>query len=270
MSDPAAQGRCWYYADGSEKHGPFSEEQMQGFLATQIIHAETLVWKKSLLSWQSFRNSSLASSNPKTPPPYRGDTDVLPLYKRRSLWMGIIGTLILLGAVSVIIWHVQNYRSESANEAASTPLTSEPQAVAAPSTTPVPPQAVQPALPSPTPTPSQEVSSSNPIIYTGSFINGSTGDNGTLTLKVEHLIRTGEGQIAIGGELITDGSSTSITGTYSPDAREISFSPGVQSQVEWKGNISGESIKGTFSRHQTYSAEESGIWQVRHSEGPLF
>ena len=243
---------------------------MQGFLTAQTIHAETLVWKESLPSWQPLRNSSLASSNPKTPPPYRGDTDVLPLYKRRSLWMGIIGTLILLCAASVIIWNVQNYRSESANEAASTPLTSEPQAVAAQSTPPVPTQTVQPELPSPTPTPNQEVSSSNPIVYSGSFINQSTGDNGTLTLKVEHLIRTGEGQIAIGGELITDGFTTSITGTYSPEAKQISFSPGVQSQVEWKGNINGESIKGTFSRHQTYSAEESGIWQVRHSEGPLF
>ena len=184
--------------------------------------------------------------------------------------MGIIGTLILLCAVSVIIWRVGSYRVASANNPTSVILTSKPQAVAAQSTPPVPVQAAQPVLPLPTPTPNQEVSSSNPIIFTGSFINQSTGDNGTLTLKVEHLIRTGEGQIAIGGELITDGSSTSITGTYSPDAREISFSPGVQSQVEWKGNISGESIKGTFSRHQTYSAEESGIWQVRHSDGPVF
>ena len=237
---------------------------MKGFLSAQIIQGETLVWKDSLPSWQPLRNSSLSGKSPKTPPPYRGNADAVPLYKRRSLWVMIIGSLILLCAVFVILWLVGSYLPDSANNPASAPLTNESQAVAPAA------QSVLQVPSSPTPTPNQEVSSSNQIMYTGSFLNESTGDNGTLTLKVEHLIRTADGQIAIGGELVTKNSTASITGIYSPDTREVAFSPGIQSQIEWKGKINGASIKGVFTRHQSYSAEESGIWQVRHSDGPKF
>lgn len=115
--------------------------------------------------------------------------------------------------------------------------------------------------------PTQEVTSSNPIVYAGSFINQTTGESGDLSLHIEHLLETTPDRVTFGGKLLLNNYSSSVTGNYDRNSMQISFSPGVQSQVVWNANNDGKSLRGTYT-HKTYSGLEHGIWESKLSGGP--
>lgn len=43
----------WYYAVGSERHGPVSETDLPALIASDTVKPETLVWRAGLDSWRS-------------------------------------------------------------------------------------------------------------------------------------------------------------------------------------------------------------------------
>lgn len=43
----------WYYADGSEKKGPLSEEEFGRLISAGTILPDTLVWRKGMSGWQT-------------------------------------------------------------------------------------------------------------------------------------------------------------------------------------------------------------------------
>lgn len=43
----------WYYAEGDQKKGPFSEDAFAGLIEGGTVVPETLVWRKGMLSWQA-------------------------------------------------------------------------------------------------------------------------------------------------------------------------------------------------------------------------
>lgn len=43
----------WYYADGSEKKGPLSEEEFDRLISAGTILPDTLVWRKGMSGWQT-------------------------------------------------------------------------------------------------------------------------------------------------------------------------------------------------------------------------
>lgn len=113
---------------------------------------------------------------------------------------------------------------------------------------------------------SASVSSSNPIIYSGFYLNNVTGEQGDIALRIEHVIDIGNGQIAFGGKLIGGGIQNNISGTFLPNSSKIVFSPGSQLQFSWIGIIQGEAISGKIHAN----GQEQGVWQVKHSEGQNF
>ena len=118
----------------------------------------------------------------------------------------------------------------------------------------------------PTPAPAEPVSSSNPVIYSGFFMNQRTGEQGDLVLKVEHFIDTGDGQMAFGGRLILGDRESNVSGSYSLTTYQISFSQGTQSQSIWSGGIKGDSIDGNCTP-RTPDGGVQGIWHAKHSGG---
>lgn len=60
----------WYYALNGSRHGPFTFEQMQGFLSSSGIGADTKVWPGEG-DWISLKDTDLAKSiqRPSGPPP---------------------------------------------------------------------------------------------------------------------------------------------------------------------------------------------------------
>lgn len=273
----------WFYADGTEKRGPFSSENMGKLFQEQSIHAGSLVWNTALPSWQHLRNSSLAYlvneggsadasvlSRSIPPPCSLPEVGKQGEEKRFGNLYRVLVVAVFVVIAVVLLWFKNHPESEVAPQASVIPASSV-------ADTPVPkvvaPEQVPAANTTQMPVPSSAiplpVSSSNPAIYSGYYIDQSTGDSGDLTLKVEHLIPTGGGQVAFGGQLLMNNIPTSITGTFEPEALEVSFSPGVQSGILWRGGINGESIKGSFTR-QNYGGKEEGIWQVKHSEGESF
>jgi len=46
------QGNKWYYAEGNEKRGPFTEEEFGRLVSSGVLSATTLVWHKGMQGWQ--------------------------------------------------------------------------------------------------------------------------------------------------------------------------------------------------------------------------
>ena len=44
--------RSWFYAAGDQQQGPFSEDQLQDFIARGGVRAETYVWTEGMPAWQ--------------------------------------------------------------------------------------------------------------------------------------------------------------------------------------------------------------------------
>jgi hypothetical protein len=276
----------WFYADETEKRGPFSSEEMGKLIQEQSIDAGSLVWNTALPSWQHLRNSSLsylmnegggagvAVISRSIPPPCTlPEVGKQGGVKRLGNLYRVLIITVLVVIAGVRFWLQRHPLSEVTTQTTGTPASraavSPLPVVAAPTSPEQTPTATATPMPVPSSTPAQVVSSSNPVIYSGYYINQSTGESGDLTLRVEHFISTGGSQVAFGGQLLMNNIPTSITGTYEPEALEVSFSPGVQSGVLWRGGINERTIKGTFTR-QNYSGKEEGIWQVKHSDGGNF
>ena len=294
----------WYYVTVSSaaKSGPFTDAQIIEMFQQGVITAETLVWNQALPAWQQLSKSKLAgflglsakniqAAPPipkRIPPPLRKNNE--PSRKDRFTFQSIVGVLIsifILGRVGLFFFQqsselklggsagrqavLAQYDADKAGSVAAqpnaTPSSAQPEKISLTQATSVSSSSSTPApTPEASPTSAQEVSSSNPVIYSGSFINQATGESGDLTLQVEHLLLSENNQIIFGGKLIQGSSSSSITGTYAPGSTRISFSPGVQSGVVWNALIEGDSMRGVFSR-KIYNGSEGGIWQTKHSGG---
>jgi len=50
----------WYYAEGEEKRGTFTEEQMKELLSQAKINGNTPVWRKGLEQWQQLKKTELS------------------------------------------------------------------------------------------------------------------------------------------------------------------------------------------------------------------
>jgi hypothetical protein len=118
------------------------------------------------------------------------------------------------------------------------------------------------------PSSSEPVSSSNPVLHFGSYINRTTGEQGDLTLRVEHFIDTEDGLIAFGGKLTLGQSTSGVAGSYSPTTQQITFSQGTQSPYQWSGTVTGDAINGTFFSRS--SSNQEGLWQAKHTGGLSF
>lgn len=60
----------WHYQAGSESKGPFSREQMAGFLAAGVIDAHALIWSEAAPQWTPLFQTELR--------PLLGDSPVSP------------------------------------------------------------------------------------------------------------------------------------------------------------------------------------------------
>ena len=57
----------WYYADGQEKRGPLSADEIQTLIAANRIQPATLVWNASLTQWTTAREAGLIPGTPAEP-----------------------------------------------------------------------------------------------------------------------------------------------------------------------------------------------------------
>lgn len=151
-------------------------------------------------------------------------------------------------------------------------LASHPVPPPTPTPSPTPTPTLAPASPTNSaqfgslqPSSSEPVSSSNPVLLFGSYINRTSGEEGDLTLKVEHFIDTEDGLIAFGGKLTLGQSTTGVAGTYSPSTEQITFSQGTQSPYQWSGTVTEDAINGTFVSRNFNNQE--GLWQAKHTGG---
>lgn len=87
----------WYYALNGSRQGPFTLEQMHGFVSTSAIQSDTKVWSGAG-DWVSLKETELASSVPKPagPPPLAAmDVD------NRFVW-ALVGVQLVGGALELI------------------------------------------------------------------------------------------------------------------------------------------------------------------------
>jgi hypothetical protein len=52
----------WYYAEGQERRGPVSAEQLQTLIAAGTVTADTRVWNSTLTDWRPLRETTLAGT----------------------------------------------------------------------------------------------------------------------------------------------------------------------------------------------------------------
>ncbi|WP_438480318.1 DUF4339 domain-containing protein [Oleiharenicola lentus] len=58
----------WYYAEGTEKRGAFSEEQIKALVANGIVQPDTRVWCTGMTDWQPASATPLMSGAVSAPP----------------------------------------------------------------------------------------------------------------------------------------------------------------------------------------------------------
>ena len=49
----------WFYAQGGQRKGPVSADELRELLATLTIDGETPVWSKGMVDWQPLRNTEV-------------------------------------------------------------------------------------------------------------------------------------------------------------------------------------------------------------------
>ena len=62
----------WFYADGSQKRGPFSEADFQNLFQTGVIRNESLIWREGMANWESYSKVMAAAGtnlDPSAAPP---------------------------------------------------------------------------------------------------------------------------------------------------------------------------------------------------------
>ena len=96
----------YYYTDGKERFGPFSEEELR----EKNLSGTTLVWKEGMSDWMPLSQvtelqSLLSSSGPSAIPPVIGPTGIPELPPKNWLIESILVTLLCclpLGIVGII------------------------------------------------------------------------------------------------------------------------------------------------------------------------
>jgi hypothetical protein len=58
----------WYYAIGTERQGPVSDEQLHAWAKDGVVTGETLVWREGLTNWQPYRTVLPPGAVPPAPP----------------------------------------------------------------------------------------------------------------------------------------------------------------------------------------------------------
>jgi GYF domain 2 len=70
--------RSWYYAAQGQQQGPFSEDQLRGFIARGVVTGETLVWSQGMAAWEKAGQvpglTSTVGGDAAASPPVLGDT----------------------------------------------------------------------------------------------------------------------------------------------------------------------------------------------------
>ncbi len=91
----------WYYAVGSEKHGPLSTERLRGAIADGRLGPDTLVWRKGFEGWQPL--AATPSLQPAAATPARPAWAVRTLASRvsskrfKSAGIGMLAAFVVLG-----------------------------------------------------------------------------------------------------------------------------------------------------------------------------
>lgn len=94
----------WYYALKGERNGPFTTEQMQGFVSSQAIGAETKIWS-GVGDWVALKETGLAAFIVRSnePPPLAA-TEVDNRFVWAVVAVPLIGAIIEVLLAKQLVW----------------------------------------------------------------------------------------------------------------------------------------------------------------------
>ena len=85
----------WYYVENNDSKGPYSQEEMEGFMDTGILSGNSFVWKTGMQDWTRLKNTELAGNEMPEPelspqPSYYG-------VKEKSIALNVVLTFVTCG-----------------------------------------------------------------------------------------------------------------------------------------------------------------------------
>ena len=85
----------WYYVENNDSKGPYSQEEMKGFMDAGILSGNSFVWKTGMQDWTHLKNTELAGNEIPEPEP----TPQPSCYgvKEKSIAVNVVLTFVTCG-----------------------------------------------------------------------------------------------------------------------------------------------------------------------------
>ena len=85
----------WYYVENNDSKGPYSQDEMKGFMDAGILSGNSFVWKTGMQDWMHLKNTELAGNEMPEPEP-----TPQPSYygvKEKSIALNVVLTSVTCG-----------------------------------------------------------------------------------------------------------------------------------------------------------------------------
>lgn len=85
----------WYYVENNDSKGPYSQDEMKGFMDAGILSGNSFVWKTGMQDWMHLKNTELAGNEMPEPEP-----TPQPSYygvKEKSIALNVVLTFVTCG-----------------------------------------------------------------------------------------------------------------------------------------------------------------------------
>ena len=85
----------WYYVENNDSKGPYSQDEMKGFMESGILSGNSFVWKTGMQDWMHLKNTELAGNEMPEPEP-----TPQPSYygvKEKSIALNVVLTFVTCG-----------------------------------------------------------------------------------------------------------------------------------------------------------------------------
>ena len=86
----------WYYVENNDSKGPYSQDEMKGFLDTGILTGNSFVWKTGMQDWTRLKDTELAGNEMPEPTPQPSYSSYYGV-KEKSIALSVVLSFVTCG-----------------------------------------------------------------------------------------------------------------------------------------------------------------------------
>lgn len=92
----------WYYVENNDSKGPFTLDEMKGYIEAGVLTGNSFVWKTGMQDWSRLKNTELAGNKMPDSEPVENDAyDFNHNVKEKSIGLCIVLSLVTCGIYSI-------------------------------------------------------------------------------------------------------------------------------------------------------------------------